>query len=156
MVFLLSGTKTVTVDVAPNSRAFLFHHETDESGFRDRPPSGEVTSARSVLRLYFPSLWKSVSVVGPFIPRPFKVSCHGYSSTEPASSHAFQLRSGNRCGIKLATGELHRSFQGGWGSAVILSWHITASLQFSVGHIYLYRWDKQSGQGAQLHSECSF
>lgn len=157
MVFLLSGTNTVTVDAAPNSTAFLFHHETDESGFRDRPPSGEVTSASSVLRLYFLSLWKSVSVLGPFIPRPFKVSCHGYRSTEPASSHAFQLRSGNHCGIKSVTGELHRGFQGGWGvSAVILSWHITASLQFSVGHIYLYRWDKQPGQGAQLHSECSF
>lgn len=122
MVFLLSGTNTVTVDAAPSSRAFLFLHETDESGFRDRPPSGEVTSARSVLRLYLLSLWKSVAVVGPLISGPFKVSCHGYSSMEPASSHAFQLRSGNRCGIKLATGELHCSFQGGWGgSAVILS-----------------------------------
>ena len=138
MVFLLSGTKTVTVDVAPNSRAFLFHHETDESGFRDRPPSGEVTSARSVLRLYFPSLWKSVSVVGPFIPMPFKVSCHGYSSTEPASSHAFRLRSGNRCGIKSATGELHRSFQGGWGvcSYTFLA-HNCISAVFSGSYLFI-------------------
>lgn len=58
----------------------------------------------SVLRLYLLSLWKSVAVVGPLISRPFKVSCHGYSSMEPASSHAFNLDPGNRCGIKLATG----------------------------------------------------
>lgn len=60
-----------------------------------------------------------------------KAPCHSYSYCEAASLHAFLLRSGNSCWIKLATGGLHCSFQKKKKmSAVVLSWHRIASLQF--------------------------
>lgn len=136
------------VDAALNSRPLANHHHgVDENGCDAARranrwillllSSGSISSPKEMAICH-----RAVYSLG------LKAPCHSYSYCEAASLHAFLLRSGNSCWIKLATGGLHCSFQKkkkNVCSCTFLAQNCISAV--SVGQSYLYRWNKKPGHG---------